>query len=299
MSYSELDTVTHWGSQPQILPSSRSACSVALPVELWTLIFEYTPRRELCTLCTVSRSFQQLATPNLYRYVNLSLVGLDPWSKQVAQRPDLAAHVRVLSFAIFKVSEFSSARLLAIHKALKCLLNLEELHILSYPIGSCLSPAYVWIIMDCPFRLRVFRNAMFDLQHILGFLASQPDVRVWDQLTATPFEFTDNILPNLTSVSIGSPWMLEKLGDLRPIRKIYFILEQHALDRDEERNRISLLGPYKSTLTIFQIDRVVSEDSLMLEHFLTCLAECVPRLQHLIITDMCVSVCSSCCPHEI
>jgi hypothetical protein len=89
-------------NQSQILPSFRSACSVALPVELWTLIFEYMPRRELCTICTVSSSFQQLATPILYRYVYLSDVGLDGgldhWSEQVAQRPDLAAHVRVLSF---------------------------------------------------------------------------------------------------------------------------------------------------------------------------------------------------------
>jgi hypothetical protein len=206
-------------NQSQILPSFCSACSVALPVELWTLIFEYMPRRELCPLCTVSSSFQQLATPIIYRYVYLSDVGLDVGldhrSEQVAQRPDLAAHVRVLSFR----SQSPPRRgLLAIHKALKCLLNLEELDIRSYPLESCRCPAYVWIIMNCPFQLRVFRNAIFDLQHFLGFLASQPDVRIWDQQTTTPFGFTDNILPNLTSVSIGTPSMLEKLGDSRPIR---------------------------------------------------------------------------------
>ncbi|KAL2827445.1 hypothetical protein BJY01DRAFT_229112 [Aspergillus pseudoustus] len=49
---------------------------LTLSLDVWSLVFQHTEKNDLCSLCLVSRTFNTLATPLLYR--SISLIALDP-----------------------------------------------------------------------------------------------------------------------------------------------------------------------------------------------------------------------------
>ncbi len=76
----------------------------ALPPELWLQIFEigpddwepWTKRTIALTLCRVSRQFDKLARPILYRRLDMSSDAVAPFVRTITARPELGALVRVL-----------------------------------------------------------------------------------------------------------------------------------------------------------------------------------------------------------
>lgn len=262
-------------------------CTAILPIELWSYVFQFTSKADLLTLCVVSRSFHQEAERALYRDINLSDTKLYAWAEKVAQRLDLAACVQTLALSISQFPQVQIIGLKSVHEALQVLPNLKDLTLRSAPTGLCFSPSYAWLLSGCSFRLKAFRNSMFDLSPIISFLASQPDICLWEQQSATPFDFTDEILPNLTSVSVPL-WLVDKLKLPRPIQEMSFSMG--LMEKMEEVKFISSLGRYKDTTTKLRMERWVSEDSMLLEHFISCLAEYVPYIEYFSIFSIGVSV---------
>lgn len=262
--------------------------SMTIPIELWSSVFVYSSKRDLQQLCTVSRTFHREAERVLYREVSLYGAKLHLWAQRVSQRSDLAAHVRAVTLTISLYHETSQDHLHTIHQALRALENLQELSLHGSPDGPHLNPSHVWILSNCSFQLKVFRNSLFDLSPLVWFLATQSGIQTWEQQIAIDFNFVDDILPNLISVSAPS-WLVAKLQSPRPIQEISFILS--LLGKDGELAAISTMGKYSKTLTHLRVERMVSENSLLLEHFISHLAEATPRLKHLSINNTGASVC--------
>lgn len=282
MESSRVDSLALLGS----LSPQRS--TKALPIEIWSSVFRLSGRNDLVQLCVVSASFHQEAERALYRDVNLSNAQLYDWAHRVSRQPHLAAQVKSLSASISQPKFSQPEDLRVVHQALQSITNLEELTLRAWPTGLCLNPACVWILSECSFRLKVFRNFMFDLPPVISFLASQPDIYLWEQQSATSTsEAFDHLLPNLTSMFV--PPSVVKWQASKAIREMCFSVG--IVDRDGERDAISTLSKFRGTLTKLRLERMVSEDSLLLEHFISYLADCIPDLKHLSIINVGSSVC--------
>lgn len=259
-----------------------------LPIEVWSSVFRFSGRNDLVQLCTVSAFFHHEAERTLYKNVNLSNTRLYGWAQRVSRQPHLAAQVKSLSASISQLRTSRLEELSVVHEALQAITNLEELTLRSWPTGLCLNPACVWILSECTFRLRVFRNFMFDLPPVIPFLSSQPSICLWEQQSATSTsDVLNDILPNLTSILV--PPSVVKMQTSRPIREMSFSVG--IVGRDGERDALSTLSRFGTTLRNLRLERMVSEDSLLLEHFISYLADCVPGLKHLSILNIGSSVC--------
>ncbi|KAL4957104.1 hypothetical protein BDW69DRAFT_180989 [Aspergillus filifer] len=53
---------------------------LSLSADIWSLVFTHSSKQDLCSLCLVSHSFHTIATPILYRSINLIEPNRDDWS---------------------------------------------------------------------------------------------------------------------------------------------------------------------------------------------------------------------------
>ena len=127
---------------------------------------------------------------------------------------------------------------------------------------------FAWIIRDHPFRLKIFRNDMFDLEPTLSFLESQPTITVWEQPNATHCSVPHEILPHIIDVALD-PWMLP-IFTPRPIVRIATKIE-HG-DAAAERQFVDVLGAYGQGLRSLDLVRDVVEESLPMAEFIGLLA---------------------------
>jgi hypothetical protein len=121
---------------------------------------------------------------------------------------------------------------------------------------------------------------MFNLEPTLPFLATQPSITVFHQLTPTPCELQyNNLLPCLSRASL-SPWLIPKLGSY-PLTHIYTVTAHEMANLVMEQSLIDALALYNRTLTSLTLERYAIDESMKLGDFVTCLAESLPLLEEL------------------
>jgi hypothetical protein len=122
---------------------------------------------------------------------------------------------------------------------------------------------------------------MFNLKPTLSFLATQPSITVFHQLTPAPCELQDNnnLLPCLSRATL-SPWLIPKLGSC-PLKHIYTVTTPELGNVVMEQSFIDTLAVYNRTLTSLTLERYATEESIKLGDFVTFLAESLPLLEEL------------------
>ena len=136
---------------------------------------------------------------------------------------------------------------------------------------------YAWIIKKTPFRLKTFRNDMFDLEPMLPFLALQPDISTWHHLNASPCLYDTNLLPLLSDVAVP-PWVLPNCHS-RNITQLYTAIRYET--PAEESRIVGTLVDFGRTLTVLVLERDVTKESMKLGDFVMCLGGNIPLLEHL------------------
>lgn len=174
---------------------------------------------------------------------------------------------------------FPRAYLKIAHHGLHTLSNLQELDLRSNYTGLGAEDAQLLLRSSFEFRLKRFRNAIFDLKDILVFLESQPSILLWEQTIASPCELAHDILPNLQSIH-SSMWVI---GKLRPSQAIRHVTTPIICGRDNELQIIQLLGKFQTTMGSLNLHRDVSDESLLLEHLVIQLEKNLPHLTYLAI----------------
>lgn len=158
------------------------------------------------------------------------------------------------------------------------------------------------ILDSVPFKLKVFRNEVFELETVLLFLASQPHIIVWHQIPAspadeprkirhdgplrvpvwfqtapTPVHVPDEFLPNLAQVHFP-PWMIPKFTSRLLTHISTHIVEETSV---REREILDSLEGYSGTLTSLEIEREGIPECMPLAEFVDYLSPKVPLLESL------------------
>lgn len=279
-----------------------SACTVAFPPELYGHIIDFVfSQSDLFSLCLVCQSFYLDAKRALYRCVDLAHDHglIQKWFTLISSSPHLAHLVHSLTFglvyaelptpstrwlsviehgldALTELIECVFVHLLILHTYVKkftARLNID----LRASSNTTLPPSSTNIILGHPFRLRVFRNTMFDLARILPFLESQPDIVVWHQPAAKFCNLPPNFLPKLSRAALPS-WLVDELAT-RNLTELSTAV--NALGADAELTFLNTLTSFSLTLNRLCLQRQVFSVSVTLREFLLHLSERLPGLEHL------------------
>lgn len=134
-----------------------------------------------------------------------------------------------------------------------------------------------WIMKNLPFKLKTFRNDMFDLEPTLPFLASQPNITTWHHLDANSCRYDVNLLPLLSDAAIPT-WLLPTYHS-RNITRLHTAIKYEI--PAEESRIVDILIDYGRTLTVLILERDVTKESMKLGDLVSHLAENLPSLQQL------------------
>ncbi|KAF8346349.1 hypothetical protein F5887DRAFT_1073533 [Amanita rubescens] len=262
---------------------NTSTRTISFPPELYGHIIDFVfSQSDLFSLCLVCRDFYFDAKRALYRCVDLAHDHLliQKWFTLIVSSPHLAHLVRSLTFGlVYAHLPTPSVRWLSvIERGLDALTELIELNVdLRASSSTTLPPSSTSIILGHPFRLRVFRNTMFDLARILPFLESQPDIVVWHQPAAKFCNLPPNFLPKLSRAGLPS-WLVDELAT-RKLTELSTAV--NAMGANAELAFLNTLTPFSLTLNRLCLQRQVFNVSLTLREFLLHLAERLPDLEHL------------------
>jgi hypothetical protein len=260
--------------------SSKQTVTVHFPQELYGRIFQFVfDRSDLYALLYVCRAFHHEAERVLYETVDLDYHHgrIYTWSRVVATCPRLASLVKSLTFGIVysTIPTQNLPWLQVIAQGLKSLINLTELN-LNKKCSQFLPRSYVGILRGTPFRLKTFRNDMFDLEPTLPFLALQSDITTWHHLNAKECSYYDaNILPLLTDAAIPS-WLLLTCQS-RNITHLHTAIKYESINN--ESRIVGTLAGYRRTLTMLMLERHVTSTCMKLGDFVTCLAGSLPLIE--------------------
>lgn len=283
----------------RIQAKSTQPPTSTLPPELYSCILDFVLQRcDLLSLSLVSRAFHQEAERALYRYIDLSYDHrlTKEWFSMIALNPRLADMVRSVTFGMIysEIPTPSDPWLAIIKRGLHALTHLTEYVLAnSIPVSAdmrnftrldinlesttSLPPSYTDIILGHPFRLKVFRNTMFDLTHTLPFLTSQPNIVIWHQPVANICNLPSNLLPELSQAALP-PWLIQEIKT-RPLVELSTTL--NTADAFEELAFLDTLSGFRQTLTRLCLQRLTFKNRMPLRDFLLHLSACLPRLQHL------------------
>jgi hypothetical protein len=137
------------------------------------------------------------------------------------------------------------------------------------------------ILRGTPFRLKTFRNDMFDLEPTLPFLKLQSNITTWHHLHAENFQLEDsqnynaNLLPLVTDVAIPS----ELLSTYKSRNITHLHTKINIESPDEESRIVGTLADYGRTLTMLVLERSVTSESTKTGDVVTWLAGSLPIIE--------------------
>ena len=272
---------------------------VDLPQELYGSVIQFVSNRsDLVVLLYVSKAVHHEAKRVLYGSVDLAYnhLRIYAWFRMIASSPHLALLVQSLTFGIqsLRMPSVAYSWFEVIARGLRSLTNLKEYASSSHcsimlkqahrlnlkKKGTRSISRYAQILDETPFRLKTFRNHMFDFEPTIPFLTSQPDITTWYQcLAAEPSPQSSDpdlpLLPLLSDAAIPS-WLLPTYHS-RNITRLHTAMAYQI--PDEEHHTLNTLVGYGRTLTALVLDRDVIDGCSKLEDFVTGLAECLPLLE--------------------
>ncbi|KAJ7162249.1 hypothetical protein C8R46DRAFT_1353232 [Mycena filopes] len=251
-----------------------------LPAEICAFIFAELEPSTLFVLCRTCRLFLHQAQRILFRSVDLergSMRFTKSWCRAVTLHSHLAERVHTLSLQIPEALQLDPADGTKIHAALMRCVNLKRLKVV-FERSSLNAPrtsSYGWLINNCPFRLTQFTNSYFDNGCIEKFWKAQSELRVLSGAPSGSLEFPDDSLPNLIAVKVNE---MRRPPAGRPLQRIEAGFAYHQ--------DYSPLAQYSRTLTTLNLVRQWSDRNVTLFNTITLIAELLPGLVNLGITEI-------------
>ncbi|KAF7311822.1 hypothetical protein MIND_00192700 [Mycena indigotica] len=247
---------------------SAVATLLHLPPEICALICAVVEPKTLFALARVSRTFRDEAQRLIFQSVDLRDSGkaLAGWCRAVSRNARLGGYVRRFTISSREVVAGSDdpAR---VARALKKCTGLQRLA--------------TWVIDHVSFRLTHFSNSHFRFAFLRQFFNRQTDIRVLSLpmmpvgLLDGAFPCSDDQLPKLIALEVPSTDLLPT--EPRPLQRIQLRLTHQYIPRDLTRLQL-----FAATLTSLSISEVAV---ISLEETFAAIAQAVPHLQHLALTE--------------
>jgi hypothetical protein len=213
------------------------------------------------------------------------------WARTVTRHSHLAERVHALALRLPATLTFDAQDATKIARALSRCSNLKELRVASQVDTPHLSVErtciHGWMINEAPFRLTKFENTYFEDSRITAFWKAQTEIRVLS-IPCTSSCFENQLLPNVIAIRTSH---LHDLPAGRPLQRI-----ETTFHRD-----LAPLMQYAGTLTTLNLRREWRNHELSISDMLVDIANLLPSLAHLGITELRKEVCihmRSFCPNS-
>ncbi|KAF8189383.1 hypothetical protein BJ912DRAFT_926128 [Pholiota molesta] len=270
-----------------------------VPPEICGLICQNVQRRDLHSLCAVSRAFRGEAERLLYTSVKLHRKRkFRSFCLAAIRRPYLVQRLHTLVMLMPPQLDLDADELERISKMLHLATNLRHLHVLGerppqmQPTND--EAVQVWIINGHKFKLKTFVNSYFQQHLLIYFLHTQPTIEtlVMDcgDITQKRLETAIPDLKNLKRLSCSTDSMKE-LSELHRFPNNLEWLQLHwaRLSESEELTMLTQLKAQlgrKGTLRMLSIQRYEGRPGgLQMSIFLFGLAIHLPHIRCLRVMD--------------
>ena len=253
----------------------------SLPIELLDAILLYSTAQDLCQVSKSSRLCHAVATPVLYREIELmSPVKIVQLNTTLSRRPDIALRVRKyhLSEDLSNGTEVLPSYYNLLHRALR---QMDGLVSLSLLLGGPRS----FVLTGCSFRLKSFTTACHWDIPLVRWLETQDDIT--SALFCGKYHHEARIshksLPKLQRVS-ASPLILAAVVPNRPVHEAELCLHHPWLLNSEIISTTLRILTYSSTTvkTLQFITHLTQSSETTLEA-LRAIPEHLPKLASLAI----------------
>lgn len=213
-----------------------------IPADLYQVITEHiSRRRDLATLCRVSRVFRHEAERALYRKVVVREETVMFFCHGgVLTNRRLASMVRSLSLTLSSSTFpfYQSAAMLS--DALRGLSNLRNLELWGSAMPHLIHSQFIF--RGCKLNLQRFGSSVPLDTQLIQFLATQPNITHWTTTSRAYIEIPGSILPHLSCIDASASAM-EKVTDQRHLTHIRVNRAGNALPTN-------LLGPWTVSISL-------------------------------------------------